>query len=72
MSFRGARRNSKGYRAAGSARVGDQARAGMDAGKRWDVSALGASNRTMPRLGPVLLAIAVVALLTVGLHMLFQ
>ena len=45
-----------------------------DAGARWDVSASrrASSGGAMPRLGAVLLAVAVVALLTVGLHVLFQ
>jgi hypothetical protein len=44
-----------------------------DAGARWDVSASRtASGGATPRLGALLLAVAVVALLTVGLHVLFQ
>ena len=44
-----------------------------DAGARWDVSASGASSGgATPRLGALLLAVVVVALLTVGLHVLFQ
>ena len=44
-----------------------------DAGARWDVSASRASSGSAtPRLGALLLAVVVVALLTVGLHVLFQ
>ena len=43
-----------------------------DAGARWDVSASRASSGAMPRLGALALAIVVVALLTIGLHVLFQ
>ena len=54
-------------------RPGRDAIGRTDVGARWDVSASRASSaRAMPRLGALLLAVAVVALLTVGLHVLFQ
>jgi hypothetical protein len=43
-----------------------------NAALRWGVSYRAASSRAAPRFGAVLLGIVVVALLTVGLHVLFQ
>jgi hypothetical protein len=40
---------------------------------RWDhAAAHGPSRQSMPGLGSVLLAVVVVALLTAGIHVLFQ
>ncbi len=73
MSFRSRKRNRKGGRRAGFAHANGRAIGRTNAAARWDVSASRASSGgTMPRLGSVLLAIVVVALLTVGLHVLFQ
>jgi hypothetical protein len=73
MSFHSRKRNREGVRGAGSTHPGGHDIGRTNAGARWDVSASRASSgRTMPRLGAVLLAIVVVALLTMGLHVLFQ
>jgi hypothetical protein len=74
MSFHTRKRNREGIRRADSTLAGDSPVTGRtDAGARWDASASrAAASGTMPRLGAVLLAIVVVALLTVGLHVLFQ
>jgi hypothetical protein len=71
MSFHARRRNHEGIRNADSSRAGGNATGRM--GARWDGSVSRASTGgTMPRLGAVLLAFVVVALLTIGLHVLFQ
>jgi hypothetical protein len=73
MSFRSRKRIREGIRSANSIHAGGHPTGRMDADTRWDVAASRASaGGTMPRLGAVLLAIAVVALLTIGLHVLFQ
>ena len=73
MSFHSRKRNREGVRGAGSTHPSGHDIGRTHAGARWDVSASRASSgRTMPRLGAVLLAIVVVALLTMGLHVLFQ
>jgi hypothetical protein len=73
MSFLSRKRNREGVRGAGSTHPSAHDIRRTHAGARWDVSASRASSsRTMPRLGAVLLAIVVVALLTMGLHVLFQ
>jgi hypothetical protein len=73
MSFHSRKRNRDVVRNAGSTHPNGHATGRMDAGARWDVSATRASKGgSMPRLGAVLLAIVVVALLTIGLHVLFQ
>ena len=58
----------------GTSRSGRDTLGRTNPGVRWDVSASrrASSGGAMPRLGAVLLAVAVVALLTVGLHVLFQ
>jgi hypothetical protein len=72
MSFRLRTRKSGGRRADATHAV-DQSRVKMDTALRWGVSASRASSGgAMPRLGSVLLALVVVALLTIGLHVLFQ
>ncbi len=73
MSFHARKRNREGIRSADSTHAGGHATGRTDAGARWDVSASrAATGGTMPRLGAVLLAVVVVALLTIGLHVLFQ
>jgi hypothetical protein len=73
MSFHSRKRNRQGIRSAGSLHAGGHATGRADAGARWDTSGTRASTGgTMPRLGSVLLAIVVVAVLTIGLHVLFQ
>jgi hypothetical protein len=72
MSFRSRRRNRREGRGVGNARGGSHAIGKSDAAGRWNTSTRIDSGRTMPRLGPVLLAIVVVGLLTAGLHVLFQ
>jgi hypothetical protein len=57
----------------GMSRSERDAVARTDGGARRDVApSRTAAGGTMPRLGAVLLAILVVALLTIGLHVLFQ
>jgi len=74
MSFRLHKRNLNGegheqqlVRATGGspAKTNSEARWGLSTSKV-------ASRRDMPHLGPVLLAIIVVAVLTTGLHLLYQ
>ena len=76
MSYRSRRRNRDGNRRAGAMHAehpAGRASGRMGAQVRWDGSGPRASTAgTMPRLGAVLLAILVVALLTIGLHVLFQ
>lgn len=73
MSFHSRKQNREGVRGAGSTHPSGHDIGKTRAGARWGVSASRASSdRTMPRLGAVLLAIVVVALLTMGLHVLFQ
>lgn len=73
MSFDSRKRNREGVRGAGSTHPSGHDIGRTHAGARWDLSATRASSgRTMPRIGAVLLAIVVVALLTMGLHVLFQ
>jgi hypothetical protein len=73
MSFHSHKRNRQGIRRADSVHAQGDATGRMDARARWDASGFRASTGSaMPRLGSVLLAIAVVALLTIGLHVLFQ
>lgn len=73
MSFRSRKRNREGIRSANSIHAGGHPTGRIDAVTRWDVPPSRASaGGTTPRLGAVLLAIAVVALLTIGLHVLFQ
>ena len=57
----------------GTSRSGRDTLGRTNPGVRWDVSASRASSGgATPRLGALLLAVVVVALLTVGLHVLFQ
>jgi hypothetical protein len=72
MSLGADEQDGKGGRDAGVGRTGGGARKPSGAGVRRDSSLPSAATSTTPRLGSVLLAIAVVALLTVGLHVLFQ
>lgn len=73
MNFHARKRNREGIRRAGSTHAGSRANGRTVASARRDVSpSRGATGGTMPRLGAVLLAIAVVAMLTIGLHVLFQ
>jgi hypothetical protein len=73
MGFHARRRNGEGIRSADSTLAGDHASGRTDAGARWDVAASrAATGGATPRLGAVLLAVVVVALLTIGLHVLFQ
>ena len=73
MSFHSRKRNRQGIRSVGSAHASGHATGRLDAGARWDASGSRASmGSAMPRLASVLLAIVVVALLTIGLHVLFQ
>jgi hypothetical protein len=71
MSFHAGRRNRKANRSADASRAGGHATGRT--GARWDgVGFRASTGGTMPRLGAVLLAFVVVALLTIGLHVLFQ
>jgi hypothetical protein len=72
MSFRLRKRYRRGGRRVAPVRAAGQSLGRTDAALRWGSSSRAASRRAMPRLGSVLLALVVVALLTVGLHVLFQ
>jgi hypothetical protein len=73
MSFHSRKRNRAGMRRRASTFAGGHAIGSIGSGARRDASPTRASTAgTMPRLGSVLLAVVVVALLTIGLHMLFQ
>jgi hypothetical protein len=73
MSLHARQRNREGIGSADSTHAAGHATGRTVAGARWDVaSSRTATGSTMPRLGAVLLAIMVVALLTIGLHVLFQ
>jgi hypothetical protein len=74
MSFHARKRSREGIQNADPAHASGHATGGRLAGARWDVSASPrtATGGTMPRLSAVLLALLVVALLVIGLHVLFQ
>jgi hypothetical protein len=72
MSFRLRKRNHRGGRRAAPVRVAGHSLGRTDAALRRGSSSRAVSGRALPRLGSVLLALVVVALLTVGLHVLFQ
>jgi hypothetical protein len=72
MSFRLRKRNGRGGKRAALARAPTDSFGRTDATSRWEVPSRVSSRREMPRLGPVLLAIVVVTVLTFGLHMLYQ
>jgi hypothetical protein len=72
MSFRLRKRNRRGVRRAGPVRAAGRPLGKTAALRSWGVSSPVATHRATPRLGSLLLAILVVALLTAGLHVLFQ
>jgi hypothetical protein len=72
MSFRLRKRNRRGGRRATPARDAGLSLRRADAMLRWGAPSRTASGPSMPRLGPLLLALIVVALLTYGLSVLFQ
>jgi hypothetical protein len=72
MSFRLRKRNRSRNRRPGAVRDAGHSIGRTDAALRWGVSYRAASSRAAPRFGALLLGIVVVALLTVGLHVLFQ
>jgi len=72
MSLRFRRRNRKAGKRADPVRGADMSLGRTDASLRWDHTGHGTARQSMPRLGSVLLALVVVALLTAGIHVLFQ
>lgn len=72
MSFRLRKRNRRGGRRAAPVRDAGHSLRRADAMLRWGAPSRTASGPSMPRLGSVLMAIIIVALLTYGLSVLFQ
>jgi hypothetical protein len=73
MNFHARKRDRGGTRSVVSAHVSGRATGRTGDSVRWDpASSRAATGGTMPRIGAVLLAVIVVALLTIGLHVLFQ